>query len=106
MWRPGAAVTLAVTNTAEALTADPALLVKAVRIMQNPGNSGILYVGDSTLTSGTTPKVGVIGWIDNPDASTPGDNFIELREEDAPNGILVSLLKVSGTATDICLWSY
>jgi hypothetical protein len=100
MWKPGPALTL--TGSTQVLTTEIGL-AKAVKFMQHPNNTQVIYYGDSTLDVAT--NTGITGIVAAPtaDNSAPKD---EIYENDAPNGINCGLLYVSGTADQVLLWAY
>ena len=102
MWLPGAAVTIAVTNTAQQLTTSLGL-VKAIRFSQYWNNVANIYWGDSTLAPAT--PTGVIGWLPIPVTGNAPPTE-EMLEPMSLNGVNAAAIWVAGTAGDKVLWSY
>jgi len=106
MWKAGAPITIAATNTPQQLPGTVGL-VKALRLVPQDGNTGKIYLGDETMDFGETPDEGIIDWAFPPDDTvdliTPR---IEIKENDAPNGINVNQLRVAGTQNDVIFWAY
>lgn len=111
MWLPGTPVVITVSNTPQLLIPTPVglNLVKSIRIMPDPANSGIIYWGLNgngiTMSTTSNPKTGILGWV--PPPGSPPINYSDTATEvDAPNGINAAVIWVAGTANDVVLWSY
>ncbi len=102
MWRPGTPVTLDGTTQVLTTTVD---LVKAIRFFPDPNNTHVVFWGDTTLDPSTSPKTGVSGIIGNPTVEFPAPEEL-IYETDAPNGIHAGLIRISGTANEILMFSY
>ena len=99
---PGVFVTCTVANQAYPIF-NGHKLVKTLLIQPKYVNSGVTFIGDSTLSP--TTDVGIMKQLQQPDAlNIPA---FELTEYDAPNGLnLGNFYVASSQAGDIIYYSY
>lgn len=103
---PATAVTATVALTAYGIiTVGTHKLAKSFWIQPKFDNSGVTFIGDSTLDLTTTPYTGVIKQLPKPSVdSIPEFHYTEV---DVPNGIDLGELRVASTqAGDIYIISY